>query len=81
MENRGFGILFLIALGVVGIVLATRSSNPVPATPSPGFASAQSARQYNYHPVAYENEEVREILYNSDGLPVKITIHRHASVA
>jgi len=80
MDNRGLGILFLITLGVVGIAIATRGSNPVPDAPPSGFTPAQPAKQYNYQPVAYENEEVREILYNSDGLPVKITIHRHASV-
>ena len=78
MDNHGLGILFLITLGVVGIAIATHSSK---ATPPSGFAPAQPARQYNYQPVAYENEEVREIEYNGDGLPVKIVIHRHAVVA
>jgi hypothetical protein len=29
----------------------------------------------------YDNEEVREITYNKDGLPTRIVIHRHASAA
>jgi hypothetical protein len=29
---------------------------------------------------AYDNEEVREITYNDDGLPTRIVIHRHAKV-
>jgi hypothetical protein len=32
-------------------------------------------------PRKYDNEEIREIEYNAEGLPSKITIHRHAAVA
>jgi len=81
MDNRGLGILFLITLGVVGIAIATRGSNPVPDAPPSGFTPAQPARQFNYQPVAYENEEVREIEYNEFLLPKRIVIHRHAVVA
>lgn len=81
MENRGLGLFFLLALGVVGIVIATRSSKPAPASPPSDFTPAQPSRQPNYQPVAYENEEIRSIEYNADGLPVRIVIHRHAIVA
>ena len=76
MENRGIGLFLLLALGVVGILIATRSSKPVQAAPLSGSTP-------NYQPVArssYKNTETREISYNSDGLPIKIVIYREADV-
>ena len=32
-------------------------------------------------PNNYDNEEVREITYNDDGLPTRIVIHRHAATS
>lgn len=79
--NKDWGIL----LGVLGIgliiFLVTRKTSPIDA--QAGYSTNRLAVKSNQLTVQnnYDNEEVREIEYNNDGLPTRITIHRHASVA
>lgn len=74
-----WGILIIIG-AILGLYLLTKKSdnsgvssyvNPISELPP-----------IRLHPQkSYDNEEVREIEYNADGLPTRITIHRHARAA
>jgi len=95
-SNSGIWILFgLLGLGALLLLgkrdsiqqqgdYAERSDPYFPAENRLHFIPTNRAPAYQ-PPVqatnAYDNEEVREITYNDDGLPTRIVIHRHAKVA
>lgn len=68
----------LLFIGIVGIAVYVVVSMNKPKT-----AAAATGDVYSYQPISgptkrYDNEEIREITYNEDGLPTRIVIHRHA---
>lgn len=75
-----WGILLIIG-AILGLYLMTKKSDNSGVSsyapePSPELPPIR------LHPQkSYDNEEVREIEYNADGLPTRITIHRHARAA
>jgi hypothetical protein len=75
--NNKIGILLFAGL-LVGLYILMKNSSGVSSQVQPEINDTP----LRLHPQkSYDNEEVREIEYNNDGLPTRITIHRHARAA
>lgn len=71
-KNRGWGLLFgVLGIGLIAFIATRNSQNA---------GSAKASRWVPVGQKSYDNEEIREIEYNNEGLPKRITIHRHAIV-
>ena len=69
-------LLVLLGVGALLFFMAKKTSATVQNAPRVyGFPKQITPEN------SYENEEVREIEYNGDGLPIRITIHRSARAA
>lgn len=68
MDGKEWILPTLILGGIVLFVLMSRK--PVSRVTSGQLVANQ-----------YDNEEIREIEYNADGLPIRIRITRHARTA
>jgi hypothetical protein len=79
-KNDGM-VLFIAALVLGGLFLLMKRSPAAGVAALPQYSPEPSVSPdapLRLTPRAYDNEEVREIEYNADGLPSRITIHRHA---
>ena len=70
----------LILLGLTGLGLYFIFRNRSSPTPSlhRSFRTLQPVRRQTGSPSSYKNTETMDIKWNSDGLPVKVVIHRDA---
>ena len=91
-SSNNMGIFFFLLLGMGALFLFTRrqptqsSYQPEnyyePEPPPIPLSSIAIRPQARITPQnSYDNEEVREITYNDDGLPTRIVIHRHAATS
>lgn len=68
-----------LVLGLIGLGLLLLWAN---SRQGAGAVQSYSAQPASIKPSkSYDNEEIREITYNDDGLPTRIVIHRHAIAA
>lgn len=79
MDNKGIGIAILIGLGLL-LFFITKKGLSAPALAS-GCTTCQPLRLMPTGSLAkqYTNKEVWSISWNSDGLPEKVEIERHAT--
>lgn len=77
MKDNTFGVILIGLVILGGLYLLMRQQNQVsrPVTFRPINSITPIASG------SYDNEEIREIEYNADGLPIRIVIHRHAAIA
>ena len=77
MENRG-GIIFLGVLAACALFLPLlfrkRGATSYQLVPV-----RRELQQPAIAPAAYENTEEWQVEYNSDGLPIKVVVKRHAT--
>ena len=83
MDRRTIGILFLVGLGLAGFWFLIRKTGSLLPSSEPsgnGYVGAP-LRLMPAGSVAkqYTNKEVWSISWNSDGLPEKVEIERHAT--
>jgi hypothetical protein len=91
MDKSNNGMFFLLLFGVAALFLFSRRSavqqpyyeEPYYAPEPPPIPLRSIAISQNRITPrnSYDNEEVREITYNDDGLPTRIVIHRHAATS
>jgi hypothetical protein len=77
MNREGALGLFLVVLLLGGVLLLTHRPTSAPQLSRQGniqFVPVQA------EPRRYQNKEIREIEYNEDSLPVKITITRDYAI-
>ena len=78
MDNKGIGIAILVGLGLLLLFITKKA--PMLALAS-GCTTCQPLKLMPAGSLArqYTNKEVWSISWNSDGLPEKVEIERHAT--
>ena len=86
MKDDKWQVLIVAGL-LIGLYLVMKNSPRTTPAISQASGWSEQSNGINISPISirpsrsYDNEEIREIEYNADGLPSRIVIHRHAIAA